>query len=74
MRTPPEELAYGTNNSDFLVKGRISQSGPSEDHLVDLHQAHNQFVPFGISRWRDVRLYALCDTLYTGLVLSKNTN
>ena len=64
MRTPPEELAYGTNNSDFPRKGRISQSGPSEDQLDDPDQAHNQVVPFGIYRWRDVNLYALCETLY----------
>ena len=65
--------ASGTNHSDFPRKGRISQNGPSEDQLVDPDQAYNQVVPFGVFRWRDVNLYALRDTLYTGLVLSRNS-
>ena len=47
MRTPPDELAHGMNNSDFSRKGRISQSGPSEDQLVDPDQACNEVVLLG---------------------------
>ena len=68
VNTPREELAYGTNNSAFPRKGRISQSGPSEDQLDDSDQAHTQVVPFGIYRWRDVNLYGYAKH-YTGLVL-----
>ena len=70
---PPEELAHGTNHSDFPRKGWISQSGPSEDQLIDPDQACNQVVPFGVFKRRDVNLYALCNTLYTRLVLSRNS-
>ena len=45
MRTTPEELAHGTNNSDFSREGWISESTPSEDQLVDPDQACNQTVP-----------------------------
>ena len=40
-------------------KGRNSQSGLSEDQLVDPDLACNQVVPFGVYRWQDVNLYAL---------------
>ena len=74
MRTPPEELANEINNSDFPGKGHISQSSSSEDQQVNPDQAHSQVVPLGIYRGREVNLYALCDPLYTRLVLSRKTN
>ena len=72
-----------TPQKNWLM-GRIIQTFPGMDGLVrgarlktswtDPDQAHNQVMPFGIYRRRDVNLYALCETLYTGLVLSRNTN
>ena len=72
---PPEELAYGTGNSDVPWKGRIGQISPSEDQLVDPDQASSQVVPFGVCGWRDVNVSVPCETLYnTGFVLTKKTN
>ena len=46
-------------NTPKKNKGRNSQSGLSEDQLVDPDLACNQVVPFGVYRWQDVNLYAL---------------